>query len=152
MRGCANLILCSFLLAALANAADQPDSSRASIVPVSKDLLDYVRNARQLGLSDNELRQNAIKAGWKPELVDRAIKSASEKSAPAESVRPAESRPERGVADQYVIGAGDVIGVSVWKEPDATVQSLVVRADGKVTLPFIKDINVAGLTLGKAED
>jgi polysaccharide export outer membrane protein len=52
----------------------------------------------------------------------------------------------RGVPDDYKIGAGDVLEVNVWKEPDASVHSQVVRPDGKITMPMIKEIDVVGLT------
>jgi polysaccharide biosynthesis/export protein len=52
----------------------------------------------------------------------------------------------RGVPDDYKIGAGDVLEINVWKEPDASVRSQVVRPDGKITMPMIKEIDVVGLT------
>jgi polysaccharide export outer membrane protein len=51
----------------------------------------------------------------------------------------------------YSIGAGDVLQVSVWKEPDASVPSVVVRPDGKIAMPLLKDVAVAGLTPAQAE-
>jgi polysaccharide export outer membrane protein len=45
----------------------------------------------------------------------------------------------------YVIGADDVLHVSVWKEPDLT-ESLPVRADGKISLPLLGDVQAAGYT------
>ncbi len=57
----------------------------------------------------------------------------------------------RGVSDDYVIGAGDTLQISVWKEQEASVPTGVVRPDGKITVPLIKDIEVAGLTPPEAE-
>src|SRR5690242_16494760 len=51
----------------------------------------------------------------------------------------------------YHIGAGDVLGVMVWKEPDASVSSAQVRSDGVITLPFVRELHVDGLTIGEAE-
>ena len=48
--------------------------------------------------------------------------------------------------EDYRIGAGDVLDVNVWKEPDASASSVLVRTDGKITLPFIKDVDAAGRT------
>jgi polysaccharide export outer membrane protein len=48
------------------------------------------------------------------------------------------------VAD-YVIGADDILHISVWKEPDLTV-SLPVRPDGKISMPLLDDVVAAGLT------
>lgn len=53
--------------------------------------------------------------------------------------------------DGYKIGPGDVIDVLVWKEPDASVAGMVVRADGKVTLPFLKDVQVSGFAPAELE-
>lgn len=86
--------------------------------------------------------------------VGRASKpSSSTTRDPAQqAVKPAESGQNRGIPDQYIIGEGDVLQVSVWKEPDASVPGMVVRADGKITLPFVKEITVSGLTAAQAEE
>jgi polysaccharide export outer membrane protein len=55
-------------------------------------------------------------------------------------------RADRGVPDDYQIGAGDVLEINVWKEPDASVRSVVVRPDGKISMPLLKEVNVVGLT------
>ncbi len=57
-----------------------------------------------------------------------------------------ESSKTRGVPDDYVIGAGDVLQISVWKEPDASIPNVVVRPDGKISIPILKEIEVVGLT------
>jgi|SRR5262252_6244507 len=46
---------------------------------------------------------------------------------------------------EYIIGADDVLQVSVWKEPDLT-NTLPVRPDGKISLPLLNDVQAAGLT------
>lgn len=48
--------------------------------------------------------------------------------------------------NSYRIGEGDVLEVSVWNEPQASVGGVVVRPDGKISLPLLKDISVVGLT------
>jgi polysaccharide export outer membrane protein len=55
------------------------------------------------------------------------------------------------VPDEYRIGEGDVVGVSVWGEAGASVGGVVVRPDGMITMPLIKDVHVAGLTPREAE-
>ncbi|MBV9506800.1 MAG: polysaccharide biosynthesis/export family protein, partial [Acidobacteriia bacterium] len=45
----------------------------------------------------------------------------------------------------YVIGAEDVLSVSVWHEPELTRQ-VTVRPDGKITLPLAGELTAAGLT------
>jgi polysaccharide export outer membrane protein len=48
-------------------------------------------------------------------------------------------------AKAYVVGAGDVLRVDVWREADLSRQ-VRVRPDGFITLPLIGDIKVAGRT------
>jgi polysaccharide biosynthesis/export protein len=64
-------------------------------------------------------------------------------------VRPAPAPPAKAgelvpPAD-YVIGADDVLSVQVWDEEKMSAK-VVVRPDGKITLPLMNDIQAAGLT------
>src|SRR6202021_4231106 len=52
---------------------------------------------------------------------------------------------ETGAPSDYVIGADDVLHISVWKEPELSEQ-LPVRPDGKISMPLLNDIPAAGLT------
>jgi polysaccharide export outer membrane protein len=47
--------------------------------------------------------------------------------------------------EDYVIGTDDVLTVSFWREKDLSTD-VVVRPDGKITLPLINDVYAAGLT------
>ena len=66
---------------------------------------------------------------------------ASQQTTPTASARPAAERPE-GVnpsakaGKDYVIGADDVLDVSVWKEQELT-RTLQVRPDGKISTAII---------------
>jgi len=44
-----------------------------------------------------------------------------------------------GFAEDYLIGRGDVLEVSVWGVPEMS-RSVVVRPDGKITLPAVGDV------------
>lgn len=46
---------------------------------------------------------------------------------------------------QYIIGPEDILNINVYKEPELTL-SVTVRADGKISMPLIDDVHVAGLT------
>ncbi|MBF0467966.1 MAG: polysaccharide biosynthesis/export family protein [Desulfamplus sp.] len=46
----------------------------------------------------------------------------------------------------YRIGKGDILRVLVWKEPDLSIESAIVRLDGKITLPLIDDVQAEGLS------
>ena len=53
--------------------------------------------------------------------------------------------------DEYVIGGGDTLQINVWKNVELS-QAVIVRPDGKITLPLIRDVRAEGLTamaLGK---
>jgi polysaccharide export outer membrane protein len=59
---------------------------------------------------------------------------------------PDASAAQAAAADpSYIIGADDMLDISVWKEPDVT-RSVPVRPDGKISLPLISDVQAAGLT------
>jgi polysaccharide export outer membrane protein len=48
-------------------------------------------------------------------------------------------------ADTYIIGASDVLNISVWKEPTFS-GSLLVRPDGMISMPLLGDLQASGLT------
>jgi polysaccharide export outer membrane protein len=49
------------------------------------------------------------------------------------------------VSEAYVIGPEDVLYIHVWKE-EALSRSVLVRMDGKISLPLVDDVQAAGLT------
>ncbi len=55
-------------------------------------------------------------------------------------------------SDEYSIGAGDVLRINVWKEPDVSVDAVAVRSDGKISVPLVKEIFAAGLSPLQLED
>jgi polysaccharide export outer membrane protein len=112
-----------------------------------KELVAYVRNAKQLGLANDQIRRNATNAGWSPHLVDDAFAANARQAASPESPV---SNPTT-LPDDYRIGPSDVLTISVWKEPEASVPSVAVRADGKISLPLVKEVEIAGLTPTEAE-
>jgi polysaccharide export outer membrane protein len=54
--------------------------------------------------------------------------------------------PAISLADDYVIGEGDVLAVHVWGE-DELNSTVTVRPDGKISMPGVDDIAAAGNTL-----
>lgn len=80
--------------------------------------------------------------GQNPQESSQATQSASAKPA---ANRPEGVNPPVKVGKDYVIGADDVLDVSVWKEQDLT-RTLQVRPDGKISMPLLGDVEAAGLT------
>jgi polysaccharide biosynthesis/export protein len=75
---------------------------------------------------------------------------ASSSKPPGQSAIPAmaSDAPKKAAATtdpNYVIGAQDVLDISVWKEPDVS-RVVPVRPDGKISLPLLNDVQAAGLT------
>ncbi len=50
------------------------------------------------------------------------------------------------LADDYVIGQGDVLEVFVWRNEQLS-REVVVRPDGKISLPLLQDIQAEGFTV-----
>ena len=50
--------------------------------------------------------------------------------------------------DDYVIGRGDVLDISVWKD-DALTKLVTVLPDGKISFPLIGQVNAGGMTVAQ---
>ena len=44
----------------------------------------------------------------------------------------------------YIIGSGDILEITTWKEPDFSREEVLVRLDGMITFPLINDIQARG--------
>jgi polysaccharide export outer membrane protein len=53
--------------------------------------------------------------------------------------------PEAPLQGDYQIGAGDVVSINVWRNPEVSL-SVPVRPDGKITTPLVEDLRAAGKT------
>lgn len=53
--------------------------------------------------------------------------------------------PSAASAQDYIIGEGDGLTISVWEEPALSVAALV-RPDGKITIPWLGDVQASGLS------
>jgi len=72
-------------------------------------------------------------------------------AAPKQPVASPAADTGKGGQDDYRIGSGDTLQISVWEQPDLSVPTQVVRPDGKITMPLIKEVSVSGLTERQAE-
>jgi polysaccharide biosynthesis/export protein len=72
--------------------------------------------------------------------------SAKQVVRPAAPTGPSETPKVSASTDpNYVIGAQDVLDISVWKEPEVS-RVVPVRPDGRISLPLLNDVQAAGLT------
>ena len=55
------------------------------------------------------------------------------------------------VGESYVIGPEDVLFIHVWKE-EALSRTVLVRMDGKISLPLVDDVQAAGLTARRLKE
>lgn len=60
-----------------------------------------------------------------------------------------EAKPIR-TGKEYIISTGDVLSISVWENPDLDRQ-VVVRPDGKISLPLIDEVKAEGLTFSELD-
>jgi len=64
---------------------------------------------------------------------------------------PQSSSKEPVSNEEYRIGVGDVLQILVWKEPEASLPETMVQTDGKISVPLIGEVAVAGLSLAELQ-
>lgn len=69
----------------------------------------------------------------------------------ARAAPPPPEEQKAGKRIPYVIGIPDVLRVSVWKNPELSVD-VPVRNDGKISVPLLDDIQAEGLTPGELKE
>lgn len=63
-----------------------------------------------------------------------------------------EPLPVKGDKSEYLIDIGDVLDISVWKVPDLSQSEVIVRPDGKISLPLIGDLSASGMSLTSLDE
>ncbi len=76
--------------------------------------------------------------------------AAQAQAPPAAAQAPAPAQPE--VGKDFIIGLEDVLSVNVWREPELSIKEVVVRPDGKISVPLVNDIQASGLTTQQLQD
>jgi polysaccharide export outer membrane protein len=74
--------------------------------------------------------------------------NAKENALPTKPSAPTDVAPN---SSGYRIGEQDLLNITVWKEPELS-GPVVVRPDGKITLPLVNDIQASGLTPAELRD
>ncbi|MBY0338166.1 MAG: polysaccharide export protein [Acetobacteraceae bacterium] len=73
-------------------------------------------------------------------LLALALAGCDQRAAP-----PATGLAATAESSEYIIGAGDTLGIFVYRAPDLSVD-LPVRPDGRLSMPLVPDIMAAGRT------
>jgi protein involved in polysaccharide export with SLBB domain len=81
------------------------------------------------------------KAAAQPPMPGRA--SDSDGGRPRQVISSAEG--------DYVLSPGDMVELSIFREPDLTSHSMIAR-DGTVQLPLLREVKLAGMTVREARD
>ncbi len=84
-------------------------------------------------------------SGYAHARVQAPDSSAQAAAAPTGASAPAEPAPLADIDANYILGADDAIMVHVWKEPTIS-GPLVIRPDGRISLPLVGDVPAAGMT------
>ncbi|MCM2357008.1 MAG: polysaccharide export protein [Geobacteraceae bacterium] len=92
----------------------------------------------------------APEASGKPAPAEAEAAGQDGGSAPAATAASAASVPA-GTGSDYLIGAGDVLDISVWKD-EALSRTVVVLADGTFSFPLIGETAAVGRTVAQVKD
>ena len=75
----------------------------------------------------------------------------TQKPATSDPVKPASPASSVKLPSDYVIGVEDVLSVVFWRDKEMSAE-VVVRPDGKISLPMLNDVVAAGLTPERLAD
>jgi polysaccharide biosynthesis/export protein len=79
-----------------------------------------------------------------PQTDPKSANQLTDNHTAAEGIGPARSAVP-AASEEFVIGAGDVLAINVWK--DAEVSRVVpVRSDGRISLPLVGELQAGGRT------
>ena len=81
----------------------------------------------------------------------RAIDAAAQQAATVNSAGAPDIPKPKDAPGDYVIGPDDLLSVVFWREQQLSAD-VVVRPDGKISLPLLDDVQAAGLTPRQLRD
>ena len=96
----------------------------------------------------------AVPPSEKPENLEKAVSMQASAAKIPPAVPPQSSpigKAGSSASSQYRIGPEDVLNVSVWGDKELTMD-VIVRPDGKISLPLVQDIQAEGLTASELSD
>ena len=95
---------------------------------------EYEPALRYIGLIEDKLAQPQ-KASMPKEILPAPTPEVKKEEMPSTQT------------EEYRVDISDVLDISVWKVPDLSQSEVIIRPDGKISLPLIGDIEAAGFTL-----
>jgi polysaccharide export outer membrane protein len=100
-----------------------------------------------------QMRTPAEAPTARPVVPGHTVPAAMPQQAPAASpvTTPPVPSALAPLPSDYIIGPGDVVHISVWKN-ETLSRTMPVRPDGKVSMPLLHDIQAAGLTAMQLRD
>ncbi|HEX6708123.1 MAG TPA: polysaccharide export protein EpsE [Albitalea sp.] len=98
------------------------------------------------------LLQFVIALSWAFAVAGNAQTTAKAPTTQTTAAASVQSTPSAPVQkpDQYILGAGDVIRVNVFQNPDLTLETRISE-EGKISYPLVGTVPVGGLTVQAAE-
>lgn len=128
--------LCTVLLSACSSSSYKPSAAETAAAARSVDALN-------------------TSAGGSYSAPARSTTIGSNTSVPSYSRPPSAIPAYKAPAAPAVVSnrltAGDVLDVNVFKVPDLSAKDLTVESSGKISLPLVGSVSVAGLTITQAE-
>jgi polysaccharide biosynthesis/export protein len=102
------------------------------------------KNKELVPAPDAKVANNPSNVSWWSDFAQMVGLAESD---PGLTIEPTLSNKAASTAD-YIIGPGDVIGISVWKD-DSLTRTVVVLPDGKITFPLLGDLIAGGKTVAQ---
>ena len=90
-------------------------------------------------------RTKCLSLGWVLSIGLASVASAQQNSTVPTVPQSAGPARTQELAS-YLIQINDVLHIFVWKEPDVSQGRVLVRPDGRISIPLVQDMQAAGLT------
>jgi len=104
-----------------------------------------VAGAQTTAPTTNKDAQNSKVAALKSEAKMATGSTDPSGADPAKADASTGSTVRRDMISEYRIGEQDLLTITVWREPELS-GTVMVRPDGKITLPLLNDVHASGLT------
>lgn len=111
---------------------------------MSAELKNFVKTRTKIARTGLVALLSLISIAAMPPLPSQPTQSADPR------VNQTRSRAAKIIDSEYVIGPSDVLAVNVWRDSELS-RTVLVRPDGKISLPLVGELEVSGLTASKVQ-